>query len=239
MPLVSLQNLPQLTAVQLIQDPGHDPHKHVIPTGVKVRIVWGLPDGKQGCNVLGMQVGGSFVATAAIAESMRAFLTTGGLWTAYAAFLHPSASLLRVELQDLRQLDQPLIPSTGAAVAGTGTGTALPSEVALCGTLRTSKIGRGNRGRVYLCGFVASAVAAGDLVSAGLMTAAGGSGFLGLINGAMTTAGGQWALIQPHRLEYTSANGTPHDERPAGMLPITTYLLRDNHWDTQRRRGLK
>jgi hypothetical protein len=54
-----------------------------------------------------------------------------------------------------------------------------------------------------------------------------------------TTNGLTLALGLPARSAYTGTTGTPHPARVAATLPVTSLLVRDNHWDSQRRRGLK
>lgn len=238
MRLVPLNNYPQVLAINPLADLGLDTGKKVIPNGVQFHIVWNLADGKQARQILGMSVGGSFNATAALAEQARAAITSGANWTAYATYIPTGVSLQAVQLRDLRTADMPLVPSTGAATPGTSASPAMPSEVALCLTLRTAKVGPGNRGRAYFCGFATNAIAAGDVAAAGLMTAL--NNWAGTISTAMQAIGGTWAVAQPHRLAYTSPiTGTHFPERPAAMALTTSGTVRDNHWDSQRRRGLK
>jgi hypothetical protein len=228
-----------ITAIQLLVDPGHDPAKLVIPNGVEVHIVWALEDGKFARNILGALVPPAFAPTPAIAEQFRAALVTGATWTAYAALLGATTALSAVELRDIRSVDQPLVPSTGPSTPGTGVGETLPNEVAACVTLRTALTGQGKRGRMYLTGFDAANLAPGNVIAPASVTAidnwVGGN-----VGAAFPAISVQWALKNPHRLAYTSpTTGTAHPERAAAMVPITSATMRDNHWDSQRRRGLK
>lgn len=236
--IVNLANFQQFTAVNLLADLGHDAGKLIVPNGIQFHIVWNLPDGKQARQILGMSVGSAFTPTPTLAEQARAALVTGSSWTAFAAFLAPTTSLAAVQLRDIRVADQPLVASTGTSTPGTSAGTALPSETAMVTTIRTAQVGPGNRGRAYWCGFATNAIGTGDTIAAACVTA--GTNFGGNVSSAMTAIGGTWCITLPHRLAYTSpVTGTQHPERPAQMKPITAQLVRDNHWDTQRRRGLK
>lgn len=228
----------QFAAINVLADPGHDKSKLVVPNGVQVQLVWQLTDGKVARNILGADVAPGFAPTAAIAESVRAAITTGAAWTAMAAFIGTGVSLTAVQLRDIRQPDQPLVPSTGAGVPGTSVSTALPSETAIVVTLRTAKVGPGNRGRVYLPGWASNAAATGDVIAPAVITAI--TNWLGVLSSSINTNVGTWSITQPHRLAYTSpTTGTQHAERPAAMAHITSATVKDNHWDSQRRRGLK
>lgn len=236
--IVDLANYPSFQAVNLLSDPGLDKGKKVIPNCCQFHLVWNLVDGKQARQILAMTVGSSFNPTAGLAEQARASIVGSAAWSPFAGFLATGTQLAAVQLRDLRVADMPLVPSTGSVTPGTSPSPALPSEVALVLTLRTAKVGPGNRGRVYLCGFATNGLGAGDVIAAGLVTAA--TNMAPAITVAMNTIGGSWGLAQPHRLEYTSPKtGTHFDERPAGVAPITSVSVRDNHWDSQRRRGLK
>lgn len=237
MPLVRLENFQQFSAINVLSDPGVIGGPVVIPNAIKVMLVWQLADGKVGRNVLGGSVSTSFAVTAGIAEAIRAALVTGPNWTGLAAFLHTSVSLLRVDLQDIRGVSFPVVSSTGAGTPGTSVSTALPSEVALCMTLRTNRTGPGGRGRYYMCGFASNATAAGDVVAPALIAAA--NQFTGQINSAMTASGITWSLLLPERAAYTGSTGTQHPARVATTLRVESAICRDNHWDSQRRRGLK
>jgi hypothetical protein len=143
----------------------------------------------------------------------------------------------RVDIQDIRQPQLPIYSSTGAGAPGTSAGTELPNEVALVMTLRTGGIGPQNRGRLYIPGWATNALGAGNVVAAGAVTAAGG--YQNVINQGLVAGGLSWGLMQPARQAYTGSTGTQHPARTARIVALTVALIRDNHWDSQRRRGLK
>lgn len=235
--VVNLTNLPQFTAINVLSDPGVSPGKKIIPACVQVVLCWTLANGKTGRNVLAMSVGAAFQATATQAETIRAGIVSGGAWTTYAGFLATTTALARVELRDIRTPDMPIVSSTGASTPGTSASPALPGEVAVCMTIRTSKTGPGNRGRYYLPGFATNALASGDVIAPAVMSAA--NALTGNINSAIIAVGGTWVLAQPDRVAYTGSTGTQHPARAATTLATLSVLCRDNHWDSQRRRGLK
>lgn len=237
MPLVNLSNLEQLAAVQLDEDGGRDPKKHTIPNCVQVSLIWAQEDGVQAHNILGARVSAGFTPTQTIANSILTALTTGATWTALALFMPASTGLSQIMLKDRRVLDQPFIPSSVAGAAGTSVSPALPNEVAMACTFRTALVGKGNRGRMYVPGWATNALGTGNVMAGPCVTAL--TNWIQTIATAFSAQGLTHALIQPHRLAYTSPKGTPHDERLAGTQDITSRTVRDNHWDSQRRRGLK
>jgi hypothetical protein len=235
--IVNLANFEQFTAVNVLSDPGYSREKLVIPNACQVTLDWTLADGKLAHNVLYANIPPAFTPTAAIADNLLIALTSGAAWTGFAAVLSASTTLSAITLRDVRSADQPLVTSVGTGHPGTDAAVALPNEVALVVTLRTAKAGRGFRGRMYLPGFGSDQVTAGNLVAAGCITAV--TAWVGLLATEIQTIVGTWSLGLRHRVAYTSGTGTTHDDRPAQLVQITAAPVRDNHWDSQRRRGLK
>jgi hypothetical protein len=142
-----------------------------------------------------------------------------------------------VTLTSVHQAGLPSFLSTGAMVPGAGATPALPAEVAICATLRTAGRGPSNRGRMFLMGFNASQAAIGNIIAPQCVTDT--AAWVANIANVLTSQGLTWVIGQPARNAYTGETGTAHPARPAGSVPITQALIRDNHWDSQRRRGLK
>jgi len=235
--IVDLANFQQFTAINVLADGGHDPTPKPIPNGIHVTLVWNIADGKLAHNVLGASVAGAFAPTTTIANSILTSLTTGANWTTLAGFIANTAALTAVQLRDLRSLDQPIIPSSSPGANGTSASPELPNEVALVTTLRTALTGPGNRGRFYTPGWATNALATGNVAAPAVVTAlnAWAQTIFTVFSGQAMT----WGLIQPSRISYTGTTGKVHPARAPGVLPITTATVRDNHWDSQRRRGLK
>lgn len=235
--IINLANLEQFAAVQLTSDPGYIGGPEVIPGVARIYLRWVLGDGKQGLNVLHGRYTGTFIGSPTQANAMLTALTTGAQWTALAAHLAPTMALNAVWIQDVNTGGQPIISSSTAGQNGASTGTELPNEVALVLTLRTGGIGRENRGRMFIPGWATTALATGNVAAAAAVTALQNWG--GNISGILSAQGYQWGVGHRARAAYTGITGTQHPARAAGLVPIQTVIVRDNHWDSQRRRGLR
>jgi hypothetical protein len=234
---INLANVQQFTAVQLTSDPGYIGGPEVIQGVARIYLHWALGDGKAALNVLHGRYTGTFAGTPTQATAMLTALTSGTQWTALASFLAPTMALNQVWIQDVGVAQQPIIVSTTGGSNGTSTGTELPNEVALVITLRTGGIGRENRGRMFIPGWATTSLATGNVVAAAAVTAL--QNWAGNISGILSAQGYQWGIGHRARAAYTGITGTEHPAREAGLVPIQTVLVRDNHWDSQRRRGLR
>lgn len=240
MRVIRLESLEQFAAVNLLLDPGSIPGPVVVPQCAQISLVWFLPDQKFAHNVLYGRYAGTFAGSVASANSIMTSLTTGAPWTGLASQLSPGTTLAAVTIRDVNPTDGSgaLISSTNAAVPGTGTGTALPCEVAAVITKRTAKAGRGNRGRIYLGGFTSATLTTGDVIAPGTVTAI--QAWANIIGSALAASGYTHVMGQPARAAYTSpVTGRVFQARPATSTDITSLQVRDNHWDSQRRRGLR
>jgi|tagenome__1003787_1003787.scaffolds.fasta_scaffold20527198_2 hypothetical protein len=233
----SLDSFQQFTAINVLLDPGVIGGPVVIPNGIRIIIRWNLANGKVARNVLGGLVAGGFNPTTAVAQAIYAGISTGGTWTALAAQLSTTTFIAGVDLLDIRAANLPLVSSTGAPVPGTAAGAPHPSETSLVVTLRTGRTGPSGRGRLYMPPFSQLTQAVGDFAGTTTVTAVQNwaANVQSVLSGQSITP----ALALPARAAYTGISGTAHPARAASMLPITSSLVRDNHWDSQRRRGLK
>ena len=235
--IVNLANLEQFAAVQLTSDPGYIGGPEVIPGVARIYLRWVLGDGKQGLNVLHGRYTGTYIGSPTQANAILTGLTTGAQWTALALHLAPTIALNAVWIQDVNTGGQPIISSSTPGQNGTSTGTELPDETAVVITLRTGGIGRENRGRMFVPGWATTALGAGNTVAAPAVTAL--QNWAGIISGVLSAQGYQWGVGHRARAAYTGITGTEHPARLAGLVPIQTVVVRDNHWDSQRRRGLR
>lgn len=238
MPLIRIDQLQQFAAVNLTSDPGAIGGPVVIPFAVQVNIQWGLPDGKKGHNILYGRSTGVPTPSVSQAQAIFSAITTGGLWTALAGHLSNASALESVTLTSVHTAGQPSFVSTGAGVNGSNAALGLPAEVALCVTLRTALRGAQNRGRMYIPGYSIDQVIAGNLVSATAVsdTAAWANNIKAVLSAQSYT----WCIGQRARSEYIGSTGTLHPARAANAnVDVSSAIVRDNRWDSQRRRGLK
>jgi hypothetical protein len=237
--IVDVASLQQFTAVQLLFDPGHISGPVVLPNAARVTLNWTLGDGKIAHNVMYASYTGTPVLALSTANAILAAITTGANWTALAAFMATTASLSGVTVLDVRDATHAPITSTGSAAPGTSASPALPDEVAAVVTLKTANRGPSGRGRIYIPGFATNALAAGNVIAAAAVTALT-TWANTTLNGAIVGNIGAMQLGLPARNGYTSdRTGRVFPPRAASTVTLTQLLCRDNHWDSQRRRGLR
>lgn len=235
--VLRLENLQQFTAINVLSDPGHVGGPIVIPNCVQVLLTWSVPGGKVAHNVLYGRSAGVPAPSVAQAQGIFSALTTGAQWTAMSSHM-VNTTFNSVTLTSVHSAGQPSFVSTGLAVPTTGTDPqALPSEMAVCVTLRTGSRGVANRGRMYLTGFGNAQVTTGNVILAACVTDV--QNWAGTILTALSAQSYTWVIGQPARAAYTGSTGTQHPARIANSVPVTSIIVRDNHWDSQRRRGLK
>jgi hypothetical protein len=237
MPLIRLDQLQQFAAINILSDPGMIGGPIVIPNCVQVVLNWTLADGKVGHNVMYGRAAGVPAPTPAQADLIFDALSTGAQWTALAAVLSTSTSFTGLTLRSVHTANNPLVASTHAAKAGADATQALPNEMAACLTLRTAATGPSNRGRMYIPGFSVATVTAANVLSAAAVTAL--TNWAGTIIGAFAAGSLTLVIGQPARQAYTGSTGTLHPARTANSVTVSSVILRNNTWDSQRRRGLK
>ena len=237
--IINLANLQQFTAINALgTDLGAIPGPVVIPQCAQIVLNWSLADGKTAHNVLYGRYSGAFSGSQAQANSILTALTTGAPAVAAIGLFSSTTILSGVSIRNVSLPDQPMVLSSGAAVPGTAATPTLPSEVAVVITERTAKVGRANRGRIFLPPLGNGNSTTADVIAAGALTI--------LQNWANTfisaLAAGSYTLVigQRARAAYTSqVTGRAFPARAATSEAVTSLSMRDNHWDSQRRRGLK
>ena len=237
--ILNLSSLQPFQAVNLLSDPGHIAGPIQIDNAARLRINWTLGNGKTAHNILHFQYNGTPALSVTLADTIKLGLIAGGPWTAFAAHLAPTAALQSVTLTDIRQPGLPEFTSVAAATPGASTGTALPDEASIVVTLRTANRGPSGRGRFYLPGLATTALASGNVIASAVMTAIANwanNNVRGTINANL----GPMCLGLPARAGYTSPiTGRVFPARTDSTPPVTSCEVRDNHWDSQRRRGLR
>ena len=235
--LVNIDNFSQFTAINLTKDPGYDPAVRTIPQCVEVVLMWNLEDGKVGHNVLHARNAGTYPGTVAMANAILSGLSTGASWTAMASFLASTTGLASLTQRDLNVPNQPVLANSAGGAPGTSASPALPNETAVVITLRTAKAGRAFRGRVYVPGWATNALGTGNVIAAACVTDI--NAWANTIPTVFQSQGLTFVIGQHSRVAYTSPIGTPHPKRDPTTVDVTSQAVKDNHWDTIRRRGLK
>lgn len=235
--LVALDSLQQFAAINLTADGGYDRGNRVIPNTAEITLSWFQDDGHIAKNILHASYQGVFHGSQTEADAILTGLNNVPLYNTLAGFMASTGNLGTCQIRDLNVKDAPIISSLAAGRPGTSPGSALPNEVAAVVTLRTAFVGRQNRGRMFIPNWATNALGAGNTIAAPAVTALGN--WASIIAGVLQSQGYIFGIGHFHRLAYTSPKGTAHPERPAGLVPITNVTVRDNHWDTQRRRGLR
>lgn len=235
--IVNLANFEQFAAINVLADPGAIGGPKLIPSCAEIDLVWGMAGGKTAHNVLTGRYTGAFAGSVAQANTMLTALVTGVPAGAFLSHIATSAGLGALTIRDLAVADAPVIQATAPGALGTGAGVALPNEVAVVVTKHTALAGRANRGRMYIPGWTVAAVNADNTVLAAAVTDL--QAWANTIQNALNSAGYQLVIGQPARAAYIGSTGTSHPARPAGSITVQSLLVRDNHFDSQRRRGLK
>ena len=235
--IINVADLQQFTAVQFLSDPGAIGGPKLVPSCAEIVIGWNLPGGKVAANVLHGRYTGAFAGTVAQANTILTALTTGTPATTLFTHMSTATAIARLTIRDVNSANQALISAVGAPLIGTGAGNAMPNEVALVVTERTALAGRANRGRMYIPGWIVSSVAADNTAITAVVTDL--QAWANTVQNALNSAGYQLVIGQPARQAYTGTTGTNHPARAAGSTTVQSLQVRDGHFDSQRRRGLK
>lgn len=137
----------------------------------------------------------------------------------------PQVQYLNTTVYDARESDGPIVTALANARAGSGSGEALPLNVAVCITMRTPGRGRSARGRKYVAGFGENSTTAGEWNAATVTNA------VNYIQAIIDAAAAQgWAIvIRSIRQDGAVVN-------PAATRAVTSIQARNNKVATQRRR---
>lgn len=153
--------------------------------------------------------------------------------TALSADLHTSVSLVAVGVRDIRVAFQPEFVDSSPAVSGTAAGDPLPGSVALVVTFRTGLSGPRNRGRYYQGGLTE---AAND--ASGQCSAIVSGHILSFVDGVrVAIAGAGMTMAVVSRPQLATVVTKEIAARPGGVQGITSLQIRNNTWDSQRRRA--
>jgi hypothetical protein len=214
--------------------PGYIPGPLVIPLTWQVRLAWILPNGRIATNVLHAIVPSGGDPDTDTCNALFDDIAAATETTAYFAFLAGTTALQFLDIRDLRVANMALVQSSSGAVPGTGTLHALPEEVALVVTLRSALAGRAHRGRVYLTGYDASAIDTAGHAVAGLT--AGATDWMNMVRSTFLGHGISLGIGHRGHAEYVNAKGATIAAEEPGTDLVTSCIVQDNVFDSQRRR---
>jgi len=218
------------------QDVGRHPGPIEIPDCMQCVLQFDLSATKTASIVFHAIIQTSFTfsvtnADTIFAQIIAAFNSAAGMNT----LVPTTAGLHGFSIRDVRpQAMAPLIPSATPGVPGTSVEPALPGGVALVMSLITAHTGPANRGRMYIPAWAQNADIGGGVASQPAIDAAGN--LVTGIQAGLSATGCQLAIGKPQRLEYIGITGRLHPARDASTERVTTFKVRDNRWDYQRRR---
>ena len=207
----------------------------VVPSCGQIALLW-EQEGQRMSNIMHSQLVPTGPIDPTAAEQIFSGIKAAAATTTWLANVHPSCSLIGVEVKDLRSAHQSVIQSTGPAVPGTGTGSPLSQMTAMAVTLRTAQSGAGFRGRVYLPG-----LDEGTLLNARRFTDVAGAAAVAFVQGVQNVytpiIGIPVVAQRALNADPNSSNPEMQQPRPAGTVPITGVNIANPRVDTQRRRA--
>lgn len=225
---------PEGTTVPFIRVPKlSGSHPVVLATAVQVRLRWSL-NGKLCFNSLGGIVAGGYTNSQTHANNLGTAVigrfTSSGLKALCAA----STEILGVGIRNLQVANEVEYESVAAGVIGTGSGDALPNELAAVITLRTAKAGKRFRGRAYFGGGNEAQNTSVGQIDAGFNTA-----LVSFLQGVQTDMGTEGITLAVLSRPQFANLAPPNDVQTyAGAItPVTAVVARDTLWDSQRKRG--
>jgi hypothetical protein len=192
-----------------------------------------LPNSKLSYWTVHGYFGGTISVTQSMANSL--FSAVSSAWTSnLTPFLATTTILQNCQIRDMTSYTNPILTSVGTAVPGTSASPAMPVNNAIVITENLNIRGRGAKGRIYLGGWSTNAESPPGVIAPGLVTALGA--FCTALFNAVTAAPSTPAVAKVHRAEYYGVTGTLHPERLSTYATVNQYVVRDNVFDTQRRR---
>lgn len=205
----------------------------VIPNGIEVALHWSHPSGTFR-NVFHGTNSAAGPVNPGLASTLFSAIKANAATTTFFVHLHTTVQFVGVSIKDLRAPNNPELPSTGTALAGTGPDDPVAISNALVVTLRTAFAGKGFRGRVYLAGFTIVAQDSMKVWDTGVGTDA-----VAFVEGIRTVLGTNnipMAVGQRALQAGSDVHGNPMPARAAAVIPVISTDIANPRIDTQRRR---
>lgn len=223
------------------KDGGKIPGPFNVPSVIEIRAQMALPNTKLSFFALH----GAYTTPPANMQALATalFNALSSAWGTNLASLCPPQTIFQnVYVRDMTSYLNPVYTGTGTAVPGSSASPAMPAGAAIVLTEQIASRGRGMKGRIYTGGYATNADGGGGTISAAAQT--GLNAFCTAIFNAITGQSLTPCVAQPARYQYQGVTGTVHPARgsvgppPVGThVNVSAYVLRDNIWDSQRRRS--
>lgn len=215
----------------MARDPAPGPI--VVPTCAEIKLYWSMNE-----VIITNVLHGSWSLTGPVnpglAETLFSGFKTQFVSSAWQGQVSDQCSFTGVGFRDIRYAYQVEYLSTGAAVAGADASGALSQGTAIAVTLKSDMSGKQNRGRVYLPG--AGLITA---TNARTFTQAAGDAAIAFVTGldsVMNTNGCPMVIAQRELLAGEDAHGNPLPARAAATVDVSSFVVVDHRYDSQRRR---
>lgn len=207
-----------------------------VTRGLEIKIFWGLTTENQALTVLHANNVSGATVNDALATTIGSTLTAAFTSSGLAAQIVPTLGMNSVIIRDMGAATNPEFQGA-ASVRGTATNaTPLPANVSLCVTGRTGLRGKSFNSRTYLWGFSVAAVGTTGGISAATSTAA--ASFMNTVRTNLTALPNSMQLSVLSRFTTPPGATSAIERNPPILTQITTYVVRDGIWDSQRRRAV-
>jgi|KBSSwiStaDraftv2_1062776.scaffolds.fasta_scaffold785265_1 hypothetical protein len=192
--------------------------------------------GTPGVNVIDCRVAAGYSVNGSLVNTLNTAIIGTFTSSSLNGVLASTTTYTGVGLRDMRTEGQAEVLSTNGTFPFVGVGLALPNQVAAVLTKRTALAGRFFRGRLYVGGFVDTANSATGRIDDAIVPIITSWG--SALGAALTTNSLTPAVHSPaYPSRPSSIPGAPDlPPHPETLTDITAWILRDQVWDTQRRR---
>lgn len=205
-----------------------------IPNCIQVRLIYTTPSKANIMNVIHGFSSAQGPLNPNVADTMFTAMVGSGDWPLWLQSLPVDTTFVGFDIRDMRMPNSPLLQHSFTAIPGTAATGPLPPQTCIVLTLRTANAGAQFRGRIF-CGALATvnSDATGHISTVGM---AAPTHYVSAIGSGFAAIGWQLGLAQRFLPARPGHGNVTLPERPAACVPVTATIVRDNIFDTQRRR---
>lgn len=208
----------------------------VAKTSVVTAILHWTYHGITGENVIDCRVAAGYTPNGSLVNTLNTAIIGTFAVGAFDTVLAGTTVYTGVGLRDMRTEGGAEILSTNGTHTMAGTGVAPPNQVAICISKRTAMAGKFFRGRLYLGGLAGSILIPTGLIDDAVAVIV--QNWASALGSALVTNSLTPAIHSP-AYPARPSHGPSGGELPAhpeSLTDITTWIVRDRRYDTQRRR---